>query len=117
MAICAWLAGEAIEDQLRRQQVYDVCEGFFCPSLGTAGDYERWFTEAGLTMKCAYDWTEQVAQTWEICKSRVQNSGARWLAKIVDRDTVKFLDRFDTILAAYRSGAMRYGCFIAEKPL
>ena len=27
-----------------------------------------------------------------------------------------FLDRFDTILAAYRSGAMRYGCFIAEKP-
>ena len=35
MAICAWLAGEALEDQRQVRQVYDVCEGFFCPSLGT----------------------------------------------------------------------------------
>ena len=33
-------------------------------------------------------------------------SAAMWLM---------FLDRFDTILAAYESGAMKYGCFIAHK--
>jgi hypothetical protein len=27
-----------------------------------------------------------------------------------------FLDRFETILRAYRSGAMTYGCWIARKP-
>ena len=32
------------------QQVYDVCEGFFCPSLGTANDYKGWMTDAGLTV-------------------------------------------------------------------
>ena len=46
----------------------------------------------------------------------MRRSGVRWLAGLVDRDTAMFLDRFETILEAYRSGAMRYGCFIAHKP-
>ncbi len=116
MAICAWLAGEALEDQQRVRQVYDVCEGFFCPSLGTCGDYRQWMTEAGLTVSRDHDWTARVEQTWEICRRRVRRSGVRWLARMIDRNTVMFLDRFGTILDAYRSGAMRYGCFIAHKP-
>ncbi len=40
-----------------------------------------------------------------------------WLARMIDRNTVMFLDRFETILQAYRSGAMKYGCFIAERSL
>ena len=117
MAICAWLAGEALEDQRQVRQVYDVCEGFFCPSLGTCSDYRQWMTDAGLTVERDYDWTARVAQTWEICQRRVRRSGVRWLAGLIDRDTAMFLDRFDTILEAYRSGAMRYGCFIAHKPI
>jgi tocopherol O-methyltransferase len=114
MAICAWLAGDDLQEGQRRQ-VYDVCEGFFCPSLGTSGDYRRWMTEAGLTVHHDYDWTARVERTWEICSTRVRRSGIRWLAGLLHRDTAMFLDRFDTILAAYRSGAMRYGCFIAEQ--
>ncbi len=116
MAICAWLAGEALQDQLRVRQVYDVCEGFFCPSLGTCSDYRHWMTDAGLTIERDHDWTARVEQTWEICQRRVRRSGVRWLAGMIDRNTVMFLDRFQTILNAYRSGAMRYGCFIAHKP-
>jgi tocopherol O-methyltransferase len=116
MAICAWLAGEALESQQQVRQVYDVCEGFFCPSLGTCGDYRHWMTDAGLTVERDYDWTARVEHTWEICRRRVRRFGVRWLARLVDRDTVMFLDRFETILGAYRSGAMRYGCFIAHKP-
>ncbi len=98
------------------RQVYDVCEGFFCPSLGTRSDYRNWMTNAGLTVERDHDWTDRVAQTWEICKRRVRQFGVRWLAGLIDRNTAMFLDRFDTILNAYRSGAMRYGCFIARKP-
>jgi tocopherol O-methyltransferase len=58
-----------------------------------------------------------VAQTWEICRDRVARTRVRRLARWIDRDSVMFLDRFDTILAAYRAGAMKYGCFIAKKPL
>jgi tocopherol O-methyltransferase len=116
LVICAWLAGEALEDKQQIQQVYDVCEGFFCPSLGTGGDYRQWMTDAGLAVDGVHDWTACVDQTWEICRRRVRRSGVRWLAGLIHRDTAMFLDRFDTILNAYRSGAMRYGCFIAHKP-
>lgn len=116
MAICAWLAGDAPLDDAQRQQVYDVCEGFFCPSLGTASDYVSWMEAAGLVMTTCDDWTDRVARTWEICRDRVARSRVRWLARLIDRDTVMFLDRFETILNAYRSGAMKYGCFVAAKP-
>jgi tocopherol O-methyltransferase len=116
MAICAWLAGDDAESPDDRRQVYDVCEGFLCPSLGTRGDYEGWMAAAGLQSVAYHDWTDSVAQTWEICLRRIRRSGVHKLAWLVDRDTQLFLARFEAILNAYRSGAMRYGAFVFEKP-
>ena len=39
VAICAWLAGDDPLSQTQEKLVYDVCEGFFCPSLGSEADY------------------------------------------------------------------------------
>ncbi|MDB5384445.1 MAG: hypothetical protein JWM11_91 [Planctomycetaceae bacterium] len=115
MAICAWLAGDRT-DAAAVQKVVDVCEGFLCPSLGTSADYRKWFTDAGLVVEQDLDWTAQVQQTWEICHRRVRRWGIRHLARLIDRDTVRFLDRFPTILEAYQDGSMKYGCFIAKRP-
>ena len=115
IAICAWLAGDSLKCGEQRQQVQDVCEGFLCPSLGAQRDYVAWLEAAGLTVETVEDWTSRVVRTWEICQQRVRRSGVRWLARLIDRDTVLFLDRFETILAAYRSGAMAYGCLVARK--
>jgi tocopherol O-methyltransferase len=117
LAICAWLAGDHPLDEAAARQVYEVCEGFLCPSLGTRDDYAGWIADAGLVHECDYDWTSRVTRTWELCEARVRRSGVRWLARLVDRNTVTFLDRFGTILKAYQTGAMKYGCFIAYKPL
>jgi len=116
IAICAWLAGNEPLQNDQQQLVYDVCEGFYCPSLGSQSDYIGWMEDAGLAIQESHDWTEKVAETWEICKRRVRKSGVRALARLVDRDTVLFLDRFETILQAYRTGAMKYGCFVATRP-
>jgi len=117
MAICAWLAGDDLACEERVHQVQQVCEGFLCPSLATRAEYCEWMEQAGLVVGRAEDWTERVARTWEICSGRVRRTGMRRLAAWIDRGTVAFLDRFETILAAYRSGAMQYGCFVAHKPL
>ncbi len=117
VAICAWLAGDTEGKPANEQQVKDVCEGFFCPSLGTAADYVGWLESAGLTMEENQDWTRQVDRTWEICKHRVQWTGMPLLAKFFGADAQMFVGRFDAILNAYRSGAMAYGCFVARKPL
>lgn len=116
LAICAWLSGDNEQAQETQRLVYEVCEGFFCPSLGTQADYRQWFTDAGLNVERTEIWTDRVSKTWEICRDRVTRSKVRWLAKILGRDHVMFLDRFDAILEAYRTRAMEYGCFIAVRP-
>jgi len=116
LAICAWLAGDHPLDEGATKQVYDVCEGFLCPSLGTRDDYARWITDAGLVLERDFDWTSRVTRTWELCEERVRRSRVRWLAQLLDRNIVVFLDRFGTILRAYQTGAMKYGCFIARAP-
>jgi tocopherol O-methyltransferase len=113
VALCAWLAGDA-EDAHR--EALRVCEGFLCPSLGTASDYRGWLTEAGLSVRTFEDLTAQVGQTWDICIRRVRASGVGLLARLVGKEMRSFLDHFATLGNAYRSGAMRYGLFIAEKP-
>lgn len=115
VAICAWLAGDEPLDAVGRQKVYDVCEGFFCPSLGTAQDYCRWLSAAGLAVSEVFDWTDRVARTWEICRDRVQRTAMHRVARLLDRGQLIFLNRFQTILDAYHTRAMGYGCFIAEK--
>lgn len=115
VAICAWLAGDR-DDPDARGQVHRVCEGFFCPSLGTSDDYRGWIENAGFVNLRYLDWTSSVTRTWEICQERVRRTGVRWLARAIDQNSVLFLDRFDAILNAYRTGAMKYGCFVAERP-
>ncbi len=115
VAICAWLAGETEGDSAQAQQIHDVCAGFLCPSLGTQEDYVGWLQSAGLEMMESRDWTAQVQKTWEICRRRIARSRVAWIAPWMGSDTVAFLKHFDTILAAYQSGAMKYGCFVARK--
>lgn len=116
MAICAWLATEEAQRDARREQVEAVCDAFLCPSLGTAADYTNWMRDAGLTMERSEDWTRRVERTWELCDARVRRSGLHRLAWLIDRRQALFLDNFPTLLDAYRSGAMAYGCFVARLP-
>jgi len=116
VAICAWLAGDDPLTEPQQKLVYEVCEGFFCPSLGSEQDYTHWLTSAGLKMSHVHDWTSRVSRTWEICRDRVNRFGMRGIASWIDPGQTIFIDRFQTLLDAYNTGAMKYGCFIAEKP-
>lgn len=116
LAICAWVAGEEPLSDEQRRIAEEVCHGMFCPSLGTTSDYEKWFRDAGLVDIVSRDWTQRVAETWRICLDRVHRSGTARLAPLLGRDAELFLSRFETMIAAYDSGAMRYVAFTASKP-
>lgn len=116
MAICVWFEGEDTSTPGHRELCEEVCERFVCPSLATRADYAGWMTDQGMRILHNEVWTERVVRTWEICKQRVARTGVRHLAKLIDREQVDFLDGFDTLLHAYRSGAMQYGAIVAEKP-
>ncbi len=116
LAVCAWLSGDDEQAEQTKRLVYQVCEGFFCPSLGTQADYRQWFQDAGLEVERTEIWTDRVLKTWEICRDRVASTKVRWLARMLGRDHVMFLDRFDAILEAYQTRAMEYGCIVAVRP-
>jgi tocopherol O-methyltransferase len=116
LAIVVWFEGADPSLPNHRQRVEEVCQKFVCPSLATRHEYAQWITDAGLQVVANVDWSEQAARTWEICKSRVSKSGVKYLARILDQEQVAFLDGFDTLIDAYRSGDMEYGALIAEKP-
>lgn len=115
VAICAWQCADGALDPDGERIVADVCDAFLCPSLGSRADYEQWLTQAGLHVDRYFDWTSRVSQTWEICLDRVRRSGVRWLARWIDRHQSHFLNHFETILKAYHTGAMTYGCWIASR--
>lgn len=66
-------------------------------------------------MTQVHDWTSRVSRTWEICRDRVSRFGIRRMASWIDPEQVIFIDRFQTLLDAYNTAHMKYGCFIAEK--
>jgi tocopherol O-methyltransferase len=114
-ALAAWLAGDDPLSEVQTELATRVCKGMFCPSLGSQDDYVRWFEEAGMQVTYTAYWTREVQRTWEICLERVQRSRIRKLAQVLGANHVLFLDHFQAILDAYRTGAMEYGCFVAEK--
>lgn len=116
VAICAWLAANDADRPGKREQVEAVCDAFLCPSLGSSADYRAWMTAAGLEVVETLDWTRRVERTWELCDARVRRLRLHGLARLVDRRQARFLEHFTTLLQAYRSDAMQYGCFIARLP-
>jgi tocopherol O-methyltransferase len=116
VAICAWLAAEEPREAAADGLLQQVCEGFLCPSLGTAGDYLSWMEDAGLKPRVVSDLTDKVARTWKICHRRVRRFGIPILARCAGRDMSQFVRRFETMTHAYQSGALRYACLVAEKP-
>lgn len=116
LAICVWFEGDAHAGPQHRAQVEEVARRFVCPSLATRAEYADWITASGLRVIESVDWTSQVAKTWEICQRRVARFGIRPVARLLDQDQVRFLEGFDVLLRAYRSGAMQYGAIVAEKP-
>lgn len=116
VAICAWLAARDADLPVKRRQVEAVCDAFLCPSLGSFDEYRGWMADAGLVVEVEEDWTSRVSRTWELCDERVRRLGLPWLAGFVDPAQRLFLEHFGTLLAAYRSGAMQYGCLVARRP-
>lgn len=116
VALCAWLAGPEPLSGEQTELVRQVCRAFLCPSLATAEEYLQWFQQAGLIRARFEDWTAQVVRTWELCRRRTQRLPLRRVAAAVDRRMGQFLDHFETIHRAYLTGAMQYGCLLAEKP-
>ena len=93
--------------------VRDVAHAFLCPELWTADNYAQSMTAAGLDVIFREDLSERVIRTWEICQQRARAASS--FVRLLPPSAQEFVLGIDTILDAYRSGAMRYSILVARR--
>lgn len=116
LAICAWLAGENLDDAQTRT-VEEVCRGMLCPSLATMSNYVDWMKASGLAVVRAEDLTAQVARTWDLCRPVLDFPFVKTFLASGSRRLHAFASSFASIAEGYRTGAMAYGMLVGQKPI
>jgi tocopherol O-methyltransferase len=121
MVICAWLARDGAARWEIDHLLEPICREGRLPSMGTREDYEALAARAGFQLLGFEDISRQVRRTWSICARRLLGRlvSDRAIIRLVasrrtrNRDFILSLPR---LILAYRTGAMRYGLFMLQRP-
>ena len=121
LVVCAWLAGDAARPWEVRHLLAPICVEGRLPSMGTRADYEELAARAGLVLVGHEDIGRQVRRTWAICLRRlavrlVTDRDVRRLATSRTTRSRDFLLSLPRLLVALRTGAMRYGVLVWDRP-
>lgn len=117
---CAWLSKENPSQWEIKHLLAPICSEGRLPSMGTANEYKEMMERAGLTDITFQDLTKQVKKTWSICiwrglKAFFHNKELRNYVLDKNSNERVFAKSLFRILAAYNTGAMRYGIFKGVK--
>jgi tocopherol O-methyltransferase len=121
LGVCAWLAADAPSRMQRRHLLEPICREGRMPSLGAEVDYVAAAEIAGFRDVRVEDVTSRVRRTWWICTRRLVHAVAtdrRVRAYLRDPSARhrEFALTFPRLIAAYATGAMRYGVLTAVRP-
>jgi len=121
LVVCAWLEGEAVRPWETRHLLQPICSEGRLPSMGSRADYEVMAAAAGFRAAGYDDVSRNVRKTWSICLRRlmgrmVTDPELRRLATSSATRSRDFMLSLPRLMWALRSGAMRYGVFVWEKP-
>jgi tocopherol O-methyltransferase len=119
-ANCVWLTSENPGAAAINHLLEPICREGRLPSMGSESEYRAMMAAAGLKVTGFEDLTANVWRTWWLCLTRAakgiltERSYREFLLNPRNSDR-SFAITLLRILWAYRSGAMRYGLFAAEK--
>ncbi len=119
--ICAWLAEEAPRGWEIRHLLEPICREGRLPGMGTLSDYHAMAAQAGFVRPGAEDISKHVSRTWTICARRVAGrmfTDSRYIRTLLDASKPNriFALTLFRLIAAYRTGAMRYCVLTYERP-
>lgn len=121
LVVCAWAAGESPARWARRHLLQPICDEGRLATMLSESEHRALFAAAGLALMSVDDLSSRVARTWAIC---LRTIAARLVTRgdyrryLLDgrKEQRVFLLTMLRILAAYRTGAMRYLLFTARRP-
>jgi tocopherol O-methyltransferase len=120
-AVCAWLARDDPRPWEVKHLLEPICREGRLPGMGNEADYLRLGAQAGFELRQVEDLSMNVRRTWGICVRRALAALAtqpRYLRFLLDRTATDriFAMTLLRIMAAYRTGTMRYGLFVFRRP-
>jgi tocopherol O-methyltransferase len=121
LVVCAWLAKSNAAGWQHRYLLEPICRQGRLPGMGCEEEYLQLARTAGFTVAGVEDISANVHRTWVICIRRLVSklvSDRRYGAFLfapAARNRI-FAATMLLILAAYRTGAMRYCVFVFGKP-
>jgi tocopherol O-methyltransferase len=121
LVVCAWLACPDPRPWEVRWLLEPICREGRLPGMGDEADYRRLAAGAGFAVLGCEDLSRQVRRTWTVCARRLAGKLAtdgryrRYLRSRGAGDRV-FAFTLLRLLAAYRTGSMRYGLITCRKP-
>jgi tocopherol O-methyltransferase len=121
LALCVWATREQPGRAETRWLLEPICREGRLAGMGSLAENRAWLEGAGLVVEREEDWSARVARTWTIVIARVARgllTDARYRRYLRD---ARHEDRIFalTVLrlrAAFATGAMRYGFFVARRP-
>jgi tocopherol O-methyltransferase len=122
LVVCAWLAAEDVGPIAIRHLLEPICREGRLASMGSRSDYEAMARTAGFTRAGYEDVSLQVRRTWTICGRRfigklfTDPAYLRFLVSRRARNRI-FALSLPRLILAYRTGVMRYGVFVFDKPV
>ena len=121
LVVCAWLEGEAVRPWETRYLLKPICTEGRLPSMGSRADYRDLASRAGLVSIDYEDISRDVRRTWGICLRRLAarvatDRAIRRLVVSSETRSRSFVLSLPRLMVALRTGAMRYGVFVWEKP-
>jgi tocopherol O-methyltransferase len=120
LVVCAWLAGDAPAGWEVRHLLEPICREGRLPGMGSEAEYRALGEAAGFRVGSVEDISKRVSRTWGICARRFLGrvfTDGRYIGMLVDgreADRIFAVTVF-RLMAAYRTGAMRYGVLVYEK--
>jgi cyclopropane fatty-acyl-phospholipid synthase-like methyltransferase len=121
LVVCAWLAKGAPSRFEVERLLEPICREGRLPSMGAEEEYRALAEGAGFAPLGFEDVSRAVRRTWSICARRVAaglftDPALRRLAFGRRTKNRAFLLSLPRLMLALRTGAMRYGVFVWEKP-
>lgn len=122
LVLCVWMAGESPARWQVRHLLEPICREGRLAGLGTARENRQWIANAGLVIGAEEEWSEKVGRTWTVVAQRV---AARLVTDRRLRQFITNANEGDRVFAltvarlrlAFAVGAMRYGVYVARKPM
>ncbi len=119
--VCAWLSRTEPNRMEVRHLLEPICREGRLPSMGTREDYEALADAAGFAALRYDDISRDVRRTWTICAGRAARRLAtdRAFRRFAFARTTKnrsFMLSVPRLMVALKTGSMRYGIFVWEKP-